>query len=514
MIVPINDTHRLPYIKAKLTATKLGAGNTTPIQFFDQDEVELGFTIYTNSQGYICDSNGNLLGNGIFLHEDGVVTCTYNGAQVAQWVVKSPISGSDVQVNDGKMLNARGDVVWSANSAGNYTLKYSDLEGTPRLNEWSEDEQDIVIPRGTNPSLCTVNKHTKILVVGSELDPQNTPYTDLYLVPEGGDPQRFGQVFFLQNGIQANTVLHIMQEGGSLVCTLGAGGNAVIALLSDGKFVCLQASGGFSQNITVGSLIASPSTPFYFSDETPDVILITDNQTFAGAFAKCGINASLLSRTKKFILWWNPQPANYNTNKKLRIYGNATSLIQNSDDYTAVLQPFCPCEVLVSYNATTLQTTVTALGYIETRSVPVDFSTTNTLYNSGDGFAPVNVVMPSAATIVELGLGGGVQPPGISSKIVIPVDIEIPKNFRGDIVIKNSTSLSHLDNFEIQVGFRNNGEWLQCDMGNYSNGAWRIPVYRSNENDGANAGKFLKLAHVEAINSGGFAFIMDSVHEA
>jgi hypothetical protein len=51
-------------------------------------------------------------------------------------------------------------------------------------------------------------------------------------------------------------------------------------------------------------------------------------------------------------------------------------------------------------------------------------------------------------------------------------------------------------------------------MGNYSNGAWRIPVYRSHEIDGADAGKFLKLAHVEAINSGGFAFITDSVHEA
>ena len=49
MNIQINDTHRLPYSKGKLTAIKLGSGQTTPVEFFDQDEQSLGYTVYTNS---------------------------------------------------------------------------------------------------------------------------------------------------------------------------------------------------------------------------------------------------------------------------------------------------------------------------------------------------------------------------------------------------------------------------------------------------------------------------------
>ena len=51
--ISINDTHRLPYIKGKFTATKLGPGQTANVKFYDSDDTDLGYEIYTNSEGFI-----------------------------------------------------------------------------------------------------------------------------------------------------------------------------------------------------------------------------------------------------------------------------------------------------------------------------------------------------------------------------------------------------------------------------------------------------------------------------
>ena len=55
MNLSILDTHRLPYRNAEFTAVALGT--TTPVKFHDADGNDLGYKVYTNSGGYICDSH-------------------------------------------------------------------------------------------------------------------------------------------------------------------------------------------------------------------------------------------------------------------------------------------------------------------------------------------------------------------------------------------------------------------------------------------------------------------------
>lgn len=494
MNIQINDTHRLPYSKGKLTAIKLGSGQTTPVEFFDQDEQSLGYTVYTNSQGFVCDANGNLLGNGTFVHEDAVITCTYNGAQVAQWVVKANFAPTEVRVNDGKLLNKNGDVVWSANSSGNYTLKYSDIQGTPTLNEWTEDEQDIVIPRGVNPSTCEVGKHTKVLVVGSELD-ASTPYANLYLTPEPGDPQRFGQVFFVKNMITEGPILQLMNANASgPFCKIGHGGSAVVALLSNGDFTALSVSGEDSVNFDLGSVVTNQQT--FVSDDTPGVIAVSDTANSGTvAFCKVAVNASMITKPRKIVLIWQPNASLDSTCKKLKVFGKDTDMVQYTGIALLELMPYCPCECIVKYDTSTQSTQLTPLGYIEKRTAPIMQTSPTAVVNNGT----TRATLGSAATCIDLQLTGG-ENPDPSVKKVFPAVIDLPQNFEGDVMVQSTTAWT-AENFEIQVGFRCNQTAL---MASYTaGGVQNVPVYRSSAGDGANKGKFFALFHVLTLTAGG-----------
>jgi len=504
-IIPINDTHRLPYIKGEFTAMKLGAGTTTSVMFYDADNNELGYKIYTNSEGFVCDANGNLLGNGVFVHVDSVISAHYNGNRFSQWVAKGYDSGNTV--NDGKMLNAEGQEIWSANSPHNYTLQWTDIAGKPQLNEWSENEQIVIIdvnsPGGPFDAVI-VNKFTKIMTLSYSDSLPEAEIANIILSPQPSDSPRYGQVIFVQLTSAKSKKLQLWNNGdGTPFCVIPAGGNALVALLSNGKFVCLNISGGTGSgaDYELGTVACFQQSTI--STETPGILVVTDTTNGGStAYQRVALNARLLgSAQRKIIILWQPQPQFDSTTKKLRVYGDTTSMTMNSAPLFELL-PYRACEVLFSFDRSSQSTNALPLGFTDTSKIPVTMVSPTVLSN--DGVA--NAVLKSAATVIDLELTGG-STPTPEDKKVFPIRVELPPNYEGDITVMNTLPLTHLTNFEINIGFKSANQNLTpgfqyADLPQTLNNLM-VKVYRSHDSDGANKGKFFAMFHVVSLASGG-----------
>lgn len=348
--ISINDTHRLPYIKGKFTATKLGPGHTANVKFYDSDDNDLGYEIYTNSEGFICDANGNLLGNGVFVHLDAVVSGHYNGARFVQWAVKGV--ATDLQVNDGKLRNKLGDVVWSANSQRDYTLQWNDIAGTPAFNTWSENEQPVIIETASFDSVL-VNQFTKIITIAydSTAEVQTSGIANLTLFPKPGDKPRYGQVIFVKvmdmSKARALQLWNASSNGtAQKICTITGTGSALIALLSDGKFVCLEQSGDANYN-DLGAMDINPTQattfqPRYIDDSTPRVIQIHGTPTqVLYKNVELNLQRGSLTAPRRLVLWWQPTAE----------YAIYQCLVQAFDNgawnQVMWLRPYTPMEVIV-----------------------------------------------------------------------------------------------------------------------------------------------------------------------
>lgn len=499
--ISINDTHRLPYMKGRFTAIRLGTGSTTPVKFYDSDGQELGYTIYTNSEGFICDSNGNLLGNGVFLHEDAVVNGYYNGARFVQWVVRNV--NSDLQVNDGKLLNGDGIPIWSANSPNNYTLKWSDIANRPKLNEWSEDEQVVLMTTTTSMDNVAVNKFTKIMTIGFEDALPESDAANITLAPVSSDSPRYGQTVFVQLTSPKAKELRMWNNGDNApFCTIPAGGNALIALLSNGRFVALTQSSG-SGEFSYERTTLLCNQVYNLDSASPAYIIITDISSGGSTmYQRAAINASGLgSVTRRALLLWQPNPEFGNMYKKLRIYGDSNTMALNGPALLELL-PYRACEVYIAYDANSGTSLMIPLGFMESTKTPILQASPSLLSDSG----VTNVVMQSASTVVDLGLSSGTTP-SPETKKVFPIRVEIPTNYEGDITIMNSSSLTHLTNFEIQIGFKSGNVNLSPSLTIVPNPSllndMMVRVYRSSESDGANKGKFFAIFHVISLSSGG-----------
>ena len=149
--IAISDTHRLPYLNARVSAKTVQSGNTTPLKFYDGSGAELGFELRTNARGYLCDQSGALYTTGVFVHEDAYITVVLGDGTTIGW---QSLAQQDVTVNDGKLYgrlanegepfvmvgNEKRLLLHSANDATDRPLNFADLAGVPPINEWREDQ--------------------------------------------------------------------------------------------------------------------------------------------------------------------------------------------------------------------------------------------------------------------------------------------------------------------------------------------------------------------------------------
>lgn len=401
--ISINDTHRLPYIKGKFTATKLGPGLTTNVKFYDSDDNDLGYEIYTNSEGFICDANGNLLGNGVFVHLDAVVSGHYNGARFVQWAVKGV--AADLQVNDGKLRNKLGDVVWSANSQRDYTLQWNDIAGTPAFNSWSENEQPVIIEKAAWDSVL-VNPFTKIITIAydSNAEVQASGISNLTLFPKPDEKPRYGQVIFVKvmdaskaRALQLWNASNDIYTPAQKICTIAGTGSALIALLSDGTFVCLEQSGDANYNdigvMTLNSTQATTFEPRYIDDSTPKVIQIHGAPTHIRYDSvELNLQRGSLTAPRRVILWWQPTPDNAKYQCLVQAFDNGVW------NQVMWLRPYTPMEVIIYPTPT-----------------------------NGISIVPVNADVPTLPSIAEVRpTVGHSEIDGQSTRTIVSKDITLP----------------------------------------------------------------------------------------
>lgn len=463
MNLSIQDTHKLPYMKGKFTAVRLGT--TQPVKFYDSDDVDLGYEIYTNAQGYICDANGNLLGNGVFVKVDSLITCTYNGSCVTQWVTRSQLESAD-QVNDGKLLNKDGNVVWSANNAGNYTLDYNDLKNQPPLNQWKEDEEIVIMEQAAEN--VAIGKFVKVLQVGSSVA---ADYLLLGIGPE--DTNRVGQNIFVKNGTAS--ILTLVNSDQSVICKITPNGSALISLLSTRLFTALEIAGSsgdglvtYASTVTTG---ASDVNIFNITDDTPTVIIVNDSSdlgtqefSMAKRFGFIG-----LSKPRKITVMWQPV---YNITKKLHVKTSLDTVTYNT---CAKLLPYVPCEFLVLpagiLNGVTVYTLIPS-GLVTERDTCVA-TLTATCSNNVTNLVRV----PSAADLLLVNIVGAVYN---STKTVVRLRLEVEPNTRQDFVLAIESGLENIPNLEIQLQIKCGSHLLIRNFGDSNDTSLTngYPIYR------------------------------------
>lgn len=278
--ISIQDTHRLPYSNATVNAVKMENGNTTPLHFFDSEDVDLGENVYTNAKGFICDSNGTLYTSGIFVKEAAEIILTLRDGSYTTWRVKAT---NDSSVNDGVLYGKTPESpendpvlvpVFSANSSDPGYLRWGNILDKPGFNQWSENEENVRL-EADNDSV-TLGKFTKTVTVS--LDPDfatsNASHFRLTVTPH---PARYAQVVTFRNETLKQLVL--LAPNGDFIAKVnpanvgGVPNSTIVALHRDNEFVPAIDSQGICEMPDVALLDTVPLVRcgIFIDDHTPDL---------------------------------------------------------------------------------------------------------------------------------------------------------------------------------------------------------------------------------------------------
>lgn len=363
--ISVCDTHRIPYPNATVKAYKLGSAmqSTDQIKFkHGKNGPELGFEIKTNARGYFCDNNGDLYTNGVFVTEDAIIKVTMADGTSTTWEVAAD---NDTKINDGKLYGTRtkdsadDDLVvkWSANAAGDYTLDYDDLIHKPKINEWMEVEQ-VVMMEQANDSI-DVDKYCKTMTItceegvapaGWSLVDGNWQVTDSskpnaeWCITLRADKDRVAQVVCVRNWTPWRLAIKNVQ--GQIIAVLDPTASDM------GKFVTLYGTTeptlpyhgtldieklASSHPIVFGAgvLENTATNPVVIDDYTPDTMLVK----FEAAYNYTGYPVKLflksgVTKSRVIKLWLQ----NFKTDKGLIICdaGNSNAVIGIIANFTVV----------------------------------------------------------------------------------------------------------------------------------------------------------------------------------
>lgn len=363
--ISVCDTHRIPYPNATVKAYKLGSAmqTTDQIKFkHGKNGPELGFEIKTNARGYFCDNNGDLYTNGVFVTEDAIIKVTMADGTSTTWEVAAD---NDTKINDGKLYGTRtkdsadDDLVvkWSANAADDYTLDYDDLIHKPKINEWMEVEQ-VVMMEQANDSI-DVDKYCKTMTItceegvapagwsfvgGSWQVADSSKPNGEWCITLRADKDRVAQVVCVRNWTPWRLAIKNVQ--GQIIAVLDPTASDM------GKFVTLYGTTeptlpyhgtldieklASSHPIVFGAgvLENTATNPIVIDDYTPDTMLVK----FEAAYNYTGYPVKLflksgVSKSRVIKLWLQ----NFKTNKGLIIcdVGNSNAVIGIIANFTVV----------------------------------------------------------------------------------------------------------------------------------------------------------------------------------
>lgn len=333
--ISLCDTHRLPYPNAVITAYKIGADGeptTTRLKFKHGRDGSLDYLeVKTNARGYLCDDNGNIYTKGIFLGEDGFVKATFLDGTSTTWQV---VVDDNTEVNDGRLLGIIDpdspdspenlEQKWSANSPEDYTLNYNHLTNRPRINEWMELEQFVIME--SMDDTVQVDKFAKTMTItaddgvgpkGWELDgtwkykpadPRDANPNTTWQIKLTADPSRVAQLVCVRNWTPWRLTLLSNDETPKVIAVLDAfdGVNT-----NNGKFISLYGTAetrlpfrgapdlerlGMLWQVTYDKTKVaeinenSKTAPLVINDNTPDIVRVV----FVGTADRTDLNKTLL----------------------------------------------------------------------------------------------------------------------------------------------------------------------------------------------------------------------------
>ena len=213
-MIGINDNHRVLYKNALIKAHAYGT--TDRENFYDPDGRNLGLTLRTNSQGYVCCDDGTQIAGSYFVSKKCTIFVSLDNGNSwpISWVVDQSVD-SDL-VNDGSIRNLNGLRVFGANAENDYTLNYEDLSNRPRISLWAEAQQTETV---TGDTTISVNMYTKVLVLNA------TASSVVNFALQGDTANvRYGQRFILALTSTSQPVTVVLGNGEAVNCrTLQAG---------------------------------------------------------------------------------------------------------------------------------------------------------------------------------------------------------------------------------------------------------------------------------------------------
>ena len=368
----VQDTHRIPYCNATVTARKVGEGETDDLKFYTSTGVDLGFEVRTNARGYFCTGAGQIITDGVFVQEDAIITAMLGDGSGTSWVV---VKDDSVEVHDGKLYgtvdrdNPTLEVKWGANSPEDYILNYNHLINKPALNEWMEVEQVVVMDglgtqKGSHDDSIEIDKHAKTVTIKAKtgFGPQSWKYENDTWAPVDTDnpngpwsikllasSDRVAQLICVRNLTPWRLALYNSSDDLIEVLDAYDGGDT-------GKQVTLY---GVENNIRnyrattnieklnlvhsvlfgADSVNRSASNPIAITDQTPDVLQLQYLYTYPYSPANLYIT-SQVTKSRTIKLWLQ----NFKTAKALIVH-DCTS---GSPVFIAVAPNFSVIELIVT----------------------------------------------------------------------------------------------------------------------------------------------------------------------
>lgn len=335
--INLHDTHRTPYNNATITARPATGGSTDPVTFEDYAGSPLGTEIHTNARGFLCDANGALYTNGVFVPMDSVITVTLKDGTTTSWVVTKD---NTVAINDAKLWNAdKTKILFTANADKDFILSYYDLSDRPLINEWGTEEQTVEIDAVTDT--LNVAKLTRVIHLWSQLnyedfddDPVNDPEVVLNLVSTV-TPPCFGQRFSVLNSCRFRVKL--VNSDGTFIATVEPWTTKQISAIAttDGTGIFFHDDharmgyAGYSQGLTLCN-----SDPLVINDYTADILFLRDDADTPQDTARIITVRQDLTYSRQITLWWQPRQGK----------GCCQNLILQSEDgfQFAKLHPYSP----------------------------------------------------------------------------------------------------------------------------------------------------------------------------
>lgn len=342
--ISIHDTHRLPYENARsVTAKSVQSGNTTPIKFKNGlDGTEIGYTLKTNAKGYLCDTDGTLYANGVYVDEDAYITVILVNGKTATWIVRKE---SEISINNGLFLGKEiqpgeeipgKEYVWfegvkrlvlgSANMLENKVLPFYDLAYLPRINEWNETQE--VYEFSLSKMTYDIGEFAKTLVMQWTGDtPSNHGPIQITLgYVNYADRFRYAQHCMVMNVSPYRMTLVDKNSGKTIGSVDPNGGTLNIGLFfieddETGNWVededTLMFNGSDASSTGDGTTVEITGAPIggvypvEINDRTPDVlVIVAKNLTLSGTPKPGEIKIKLtatqanLTRAKRVTVWF------------------------------------------------------------------------------------------------------------------------------------------------------------------------------------------------------------------